>query len=163
MLPIEAKRQLAITIFAEVAPCSEVRNLSARCYIESALWSARRVHPLICKAECPYLQDATGQVDQYLSGQRVADITLKPANPRSCTASRDLVCDRLRESLITLHSIGMRTIDNLLKAAQADRNRQSPENTSCEGSAYAGRLVAHFEGVKGAVDFCMAFARQLGM
>jgi hypothetical protein len=162
---VEEQRQLAVAVFTTISPSAEPVELTPRQQIESALWCARHSHPLICRPECPFMKDATGQIVRYLDRGKARGPHLRPSNPRfnECSASNEIVWDSIEMSSVTLRCMGYYTIEKVLDAAKADRAGETPELAACFASGYAGRLAALLSGVAGATEFCFAFARELEM
>jgi hypothetical protein len=163
--PVEQQRRLAVAVFAEVSPYSPPLPLTPRTQIGAALWCARRVHPLICRADCPFLQDAVTQIEQYLSTNDAVRpaLQISPSVFHTCSASNEIVLDVVKGGMIALYNIGYQIIAKALEAARADRDSRSPESSSCEAAGYAAILAARFLGVQGATEFCVSLARELGV
>lgn len=162
---VEDQRRVAIGVFTEVTPSSEPLSFPPRKHIQRALWCARRAHPLICRAECPLLEETAVQIEQYFQ-PTLAPFPLLRSSPsafHSCIAGNQIVWDSREMGAVTIKYIGKTTIENVLAAARADQKHESPEEPSCRSAEYAGRLVGMREGVRGSIDFCLELARELGI
>jgi len=166
MLPdVEEQRQLAVAVFTTISPSAEPVALTSRQQVEGALWCARESHPLICKADCPFMTDATRQIQRYFSRGEARGPLLRPSNARyqECSAGNGIVWDNLGNTAVTLRFLGYNTVEKVLDAARADRAGELPEESACYASSYAGRLAGMLSGVPGATTFCVSLARQLSM
>ncbi len=162
---VEDQRRVAISVFTAVTPSVEPMSWLSRKFISTSLWCARRVHPLICRAECPFLEDAVGQIDRYFGPAGIPEPQLRSSNTafNACSAGNQIVWDSRQMGVVTVKFIGRATIENVLAAARADRKHESAEDPSCIGAEYAGRLVGMLEGVPRSIDFCLDLARELGI
>jgi hypothetical protein len=162
---VEDQRRIAVNVFTEVAASTEPLSFAHRKQIKTALWCAKRVHPLICRAECPYLEQAVSQIERYLQPGMAPFPLLRSAPDalNSCSAGNQIVWDTRLGGAVTIKYIGRETIENVLKAARADQKHESVEDPCHKAGEYAGRLVAMQEGVPGSIGFCLDLARELGI
>jgi len=162
---VEEQRQLAVAVFTTISPSADPVLLTPRREIEAALWCARRSHPLICRAECPLVQDAARQIARYFDRGAARGPLLRPSTPRfnECTASNEIVWDALAGEAITLRCLGYYTVEKVLDAARADRAGASPERSACYVAGHAGQLAGLLSGVTGSTEFCVGLANEFGM
>ena len=160
---VEDKRQLALQVFSAVPPRPDVTEMPAQQQIKAALWCAQRVHPLVCRADCPYLLDAAAEVAHHCEGTPRAEEAA--AGPRSfaCGANTNVVWDAVANSMITLRCLAFHTIDKVVEAAQAAGDHDAAVSASRYSASYAGRIVAHFLGGPGAAALCVDLAHELGV
>lgn len=159
----EEKRQLALTVFGEVSPASVPVHPPPRRQIETSLWCAERVHPLVCRSACPVLSATRKLLELFFTGDPLRDLPLElsQATLATCQASNRVIFDEVNHSGITLRLISRRTLQSPLAAAQALRSGQKVEEYASVAAAYAGRLAAHFLGRNGAAEFCRALVQEL--
>jgi hypothetical protein len=157
----DERRQLAVTFFSEVAPRPQAPRLTRRRYAEVALWGALRVHPLVCRASCPYTRRLSRAIRDYLADP--APHPLQPELAGNCPAeiTRDWGCIGWYKSPEHCARSALRyAYCAAWMIAHYDR---WPGSESRRAACYAARTAALAEGVAGAVDFCLALAREVGL
>jgi hypothetical protein len=154
---LEDRRQLALTVFTDVPLRAKPPIISAQQYLELALWGARRAHPLVCRADCPWVEVVVRYVERRLKNPQSRAIRrdILRAGEEQCPLLRDMLPDRRR-------ILGSQALAGALRTAETIKHSW-PGVEAIGGIAAASRLVALVEGIAGATEFCLTLARRLGM
>jgi hypothetical protein len=152
---------LGVSFFSEIAPRDKQPRLSRQQHIRLAAWCVEQSHPLVCRSDCPYLQQTVQLARQFL----------EEADKISWTSYRSV------ESQCPLHEVVKPWPASWENSAQgrallATRNTwlalysaryTAPRVWTNKVSRDAARTAAYVQGVNGAVAFCLGLARQLGL
>jgi hypothetical protein len=156
---VDDRRQLAVTIFSDLPPRPQAPILSSRRVVEIALWSAQRVHPLVCRADCPHLESVSKNIIKELDN---------PAGSWSHVLSHT----PFRQQCAADYSGFPKWHDQCGHAGEAMRHtaeacvasaRTWPGVEAGTAVGSAARVPALVQGLAGAIDFCLALAKELGM
>jgi hypothetical protein len=160
----EDRRKLAVTFFSEVAPRPRAPRLTRRRYAEVALWGALRVHPLVCRPRCPYARRLSRAIRDSLADPESHPLLQQPDPERKCpadiTRGWGFVCWDKQPPEYCASAALRYAFYASWSIAHYDR---WPGSDSRRAAGYAARAAALVEGVTGAVDFCLAQAREVGL
>jgi hypothetical protein len=151
---IEERRSLAISFFSAVKPHEKPPRLTARRHAEIVLWAARRVHPLVCREDCPYL---------------LAVVRWMAANPSAAAVPREVDdeagCSAWTNPGVRNHRRGTASYQAIraLNYVHVTVTASRPGDTSQYGPLHAGAAAALHGGAATAADFCIGLARELGL
>jgi hypothetical protein len=161
---LEDRRKFAVSFFNEVAPKAKPPRLTRQRHVEMALWVARRMHPLACSSDCPYLEHVAQLAERFVAlGEVIPPADVRREEQRcSCITNRSwqgLSWEAWRSSpqgraLTALQFAG---------EAAAVAPYRSPNSQSNWVAREGARLAVQKEGLEGAVVFCVALARELGL
>jgi hypothetical protein len=157
----DERRKFAITFFSGVAPRRKAPSLNSIRHIEVALWAGLRIHPLVCRADCPCAQDIQADASVFLTTGRLrAILTRRPPTHCPALVMRDYSDEELR---ISAEYSAFLSLTFVLEAAWRHMGRRWPLPSACGAARCAARVTALVEGATGASDFCLALAREVGL
>jgi hypothetical protein len=153
--------KLAITFFSETPPRPGGLRLSPAQQVATVLWSARRVHPSLCREGCPFAVRLGNRVNRYLAEGRLPPVRSRPP---SCPA---LQARARSDGVASLRRSAEWSALKAFKAAESAAGTAQlgawPGEHSARGAAHAARVAALANGVTGAIDFCVGLAREVGL
>jgi len=161
---MEDRRALAAAFFTEVSPRPQRLKMSGRRYAEIGLWCLRRIHPLICRERCPTLESLGALVRTYLTDGPLNWQMLRAATTqhrcetvslRSGAASSQWSSARGHADCALMYSTQLLVVAPGFKAFACYYGPRVPRE--------AVRVPALLQGKDGALDFCLALAKELGL
>jgi hypothetical protein len=158
---LEQRRQVAVTFFSVVAPRRKAPALGPSRQVELALWCALRVHPLVCRRGCP----CAGYVEEAVRGflaERRPSAAKWPRGPLRCSAVLPRDWSDVGPHGSPEESASAALGCALSVASLRDSGWYSVGNAKWAGW-HAARVAALVKEVKGAVSFCLALAREMGL
>jgi hypothetical protein len=157
----DERRKLGVSFFSECPPRRRLVRLSPRRHAEMALWCARRVHPLLCRADCPFAAFVTRQVEGCLRGElppRFSGTGTPPACPAA--HARESNQDGWYRSPEHDAWWALNIAQNLSACTRSDLPYR-PAYLSMLAGQRSARVAARLRGVSGALEFCLTLAEAL--
>jgi hypothetical protein len=155
---VDDRRTLAITFFSEVAPRPKRPRLTPVQHVRVALWCAESIHSLVCRADCPCTGRVGKLVQGYLTTGRVEQGQSVPSCPAVGASHYWLV--PYSESPAYFALLALNAAES---AAGSAATKTWSGKHSSTAATYAARVAATVKGLAGAIDFCLALARQVGL
>jgi hypothetical protein len=157
---VDERRKFAISFFSSVAPSRRMPRLTPQQHAEVALWCGRQVHPMVCREDCPYLIRVAEVVGESLANRKrhrlhtyieehCPGVSTRDWSNVAWTASPD------HWAIVAL--------SDALDTARAVGEGNWPGKGSNRAARDAARVAALAEGVEGALGFCLALAREVGL
>jgi hypothetical protein len=157
----EERRKFAIPFFSAVAPRRKAPPLNSIRHIEIALWGGLRVHPLVCRVDCPFALGIQAEVSEFLTIRRLP-ATAPRRHAIHCPALLTRDCGEGELHLSAEYS-AFEALTFVGEAARRQANSLWPNPSACVAADRAARVAALVEGATGAIDFCLALAREVGL
>ena len=160
---VDERRTLAVTVFTDVPPHPQVPRLARRRSVELALWCALRVHPLAHRDQCEFAQLVVRRVKEYLDGAAPAASALNAltSDQQRCPSQQRGVWSVWHSSVAGCAFGSLHYAAEVLRCA-ALTGRGMGKYLNLVGRD-AARVPTVANGVAGAIDFCVALAREVGM
>lgn len=163
---MEERRELAVAFFAEVPPQPARPRLTQRRHVGIARWAAYRVHPLVCRKTCPTLKQTDGFLARFERGGALDWAVLNAHHiSDSCRASWTTYIECRQQPqpwYLTAESYGWYALQYTRQTALT-LPRPLGAEYGPRVQRFAARVEALVNGKDGALDFCLALAKELGL